>query len=257
MDAGSALVLCSLFAAVGTVIDVAEHLAARESNKRAFAWAVFETADPPRHYDMPSRVIGRVGLSAQLQIIRGLSAVAVPLLLLGRLPGVASVAALTTVIAHLVLYKRLVFGLDGADQMALIVWSGIVIAGVSPTAGLVLIAGQSILSYVTAGAAKLFGPDWRSGAAPRKIVETVGHGSAVPAKLLRDPQVSFLVSWCTIVFELFMPALVLLGTRGAAIFVATAALFHVSIAWAMGLNNFVWSFLAALPAVYFIAHQFN
>lgn len=240
-------------------MDVAEHLAARELNNRVFAWELVETAAPARHLETPMQVIGRIGLSVHLQAVRTATAIVVPVLLLSPAPiWLAATAALLGATAQILVHKRLVFGLDGADQMGLIVWAGITIAALSPTAGLVLIAGQSILSYLTAGIAKLFGSEWRSGVAPRKIAQTVSHGSNAAAMLLSYPKVSFVAAWGTIVFETLMPGLVLLGTpTGGLCFVAAAVFFHLAVAWAMGLNNFVWSFTSALPAVYFASQFFN
>jgi hypothetical protein len=59
----------------------------------------------------------------------------------------------------------------------------------------------------------------------------------------------------TMTFELGAPALVLAGPSGATVYVLLALGFHAGIALTMGLNNFVRSLWAALPAVAWMSQR--
>ena len=60
-------------------------------------------------------------------------------------------------------------------------------------------------------------------------------------------------AWFVIAFEVTFPLALVLGPTGVAVYAAVGALFHVSNAVLMGLNTFVWAFVATYPAVLFCA----
>jgi hypothetical protein len=247
MEVERALLLGSLLLAVGVTVDAAEFIVARHVNSRAFDWQIIRT----RFSRRPGpRSWVRGALDVTNQVGRIVAVWVIPGGLILSAPAAAAFAALISFALALRTQRRLTYGLDGADQMALIVMAGILVALVSPTWGVVLIAGQSLLSYVTAGVSKLFGERWRRGDAVLGITNTVGYGSARVRRLLRTSGRGRALAWGTIAFEVAGPLLLLAGPQGAMVFVLAAFVFHVSIAAAMGLNNFVWSFVAALPAVY-------
>jgi len=139
--------------------------------------------------------------------------------------------------------------LDGLERTA-----GLLIGQWQPAAGLVLIAVQCLLSYVVAGTAKLLGASWRAGTAPGEILATATHGTALAARWC-TPIASRAAAWLTIAFELGAPVLVFVGPPGVTAYVLLALGFHAGIALTMGLNNFVWSFWAAVPAVVWLSHR--
>jgi len=160
---------------------------------------------------------------------------------------VAAISALVVMSLQIVVQARLSLGLDGADQMQFLIWLGVALSGASLVAGLTLIAGQSLLSYLVAGWAKVGGKVWRAGQAPSAIVATIGHGN--PRAHHAVSALTLPIAYGTMAFETLGPVLAFLGGFFLLCFVVTALGFHVGIAWAMGLNNFVWAFTAALPAV--------
>ena len=247
MEVELALLLGSLLLAVGVTIDASEFIVARQANSRVFDWQIIRSrfARTPNAW---SGVENALDVTTQTSRIVAAWVVA-GALILGE-PTAAALAALISLALALRTQRRLTYGLDGADQMALMVWAGVLIALVSPTWGVVLIAGQSLLSYLTAGVAKLFGEQWRRGDAVLAITNTIGYGSARGRQLIRTSGRGRALAWTTIGFEVAGPALLLAGARGALVFVLGALAFHVLIAFVMGLNNFVWAFAAALPAVY-------
>jgi hypothetical protein len=171
----------------------------------------------------------------------------------------AGIAALVVLMARMLLYLRNQLGLDGADQMTLVVASGVAVALLVPdsdaaTIALYYVAAQLLLSYAVAGIAKAISPSWRSGRAVPGILSTVGHGSpSVGAWLRGHPQLSRLACWSVILFECSAPLLILLGVPGALAIITFGLGFHLSIALLMGLNNFLWSFAATYPALLLLA----
>lgn len=99
------------------------------------------------------------------------------------------------------------------------------------------IAIQVILSYFVAGVSKLLEGEWRSG---RALAVFLGR----PRK--RGDR---LVAWSIIAFEVFFPAAVL-SPRVALAFMAGGLFFHLINAYVLGLNRFVFAWLAAYPALY-------
>lgn len=87
-------------------------------------------------------------------------------------------------------------------------------------------------------------------------MSTIGYGSPpVGAFLGRHRRLALAACWSVIVFECSAPFLLLLGTPGAFAIIVVGLCFHLSIALLMGLNNFLWSFGAAYPALLFLAHS--
>jgi hypothetical protein len=117
-------------------------------------------------------------------------------------------------------------------------------------AGLLFVAAQAVLAYFTSGYVKLISPSWRSGDALRGILNTRSYGYQDLAKLLTvHPRLSVAGCWLTIAFECLGPFFVFLGPIPCLVFLVGGVIFHISIAVTMGLNNFVWSFLATYPAL--------
>ena len=84
---------------------------------------------------------------------------------------------------NLLLHVRNTYGLDGSDQMQTIVLSALLLYHVAPYgAGRVIalgfIAAQSMLSYFSAGYAKLTSPMWRDGTAISGVLDTLSYGSS-------------------------------------------------------------------------------
>jgi hypothetical protein len=174
------------------------------------------------------------------------------------LPLPMNAAALTAGIALalslLIGYRNLVGG-DGSDQMTVVVLAGLVIAGGpfdsrARMAGYVLIASQSILSYMVAGIAKAISPTWRQGDALPLILRTATYGAHRFARwCAHRAGTARALCWATIVFEILFPFAILAPTP---IFVAALAggvMFHTGIAVLMGLNVFTWAFVATYPSL--------
>jgi hypothetical protein len=261
MTQSLAIEIATALAAIGVCVDSLELLRVRRRVLDAFDWSILRThyiglVGHPRQRTFMN-LVAPLALQPSLLVGRALAAAAaLPFLLLGMNLEAATAAAIVF-LAAAVIRVRLVYGLDGADQMQAVVWAGIFLFLVAPSdvarwAALVIIAGQLWLSYLIAGVAKAVSHEWRGGSAVTGVLSTLGYGSRLAARAAQPRLVALSLCWSVIVFELGAPGLIAAGT--GVIFVAGAAIaFHSSIAMAMGLNNFVWAFCAALPPLVFVA----
>lgn len=154
-------------------------------------------------------------------------------------------------------------GRDGADQMIGLIFVSSALGRLTLSVnGLVIalwfIALQSVLSYSSAGVAKLAGKQWRDGSAFLKIMQTgiYGNGSVARA-LMRVPIAGKVVSYVVIVFELGFPIAFFGPLPLFAGVLVAGIIFHSVNAFVSGLNTFFWAFVATYPAVcfcYFMTH---
>lgn len=168
-------------------------------------------------------------------------------------------AALLVIVAtSYFLAARTWLGEDGADQMGQLVAIGALLmaAGLAAHeqvisfAGTLLIGGQLLISYFVAGFSKLLSPEWRSGHAVIGVMGTHSYGHALGARVLSG---SGLLSrgfcWLVILGEMLFPLALFAPHDVLLCALAAFFLFHLTNAWLMGLNTFVWPFAAAYPSV--------
>lgn len=208
--------------------------------------------------------VHRSALVAPLQRPRGVAALLGVRLACGGallLPveGTARVALLAAVVATGWLFKlRNWLGEDGSDQMGQITATGALLTACGlqwqdlalALAGCLLVAGQLTISYFLAGTAKLVSFEWRSGRALVGVMGTRAYGHALAARLASSHAwFPIVFCWFVILVEAVFPAF-LFGPRPLlAAVLAAFGLFHVATALFMGLNTFVWAFVAAYPSV--------
>lgn len=111
---------------------------------------------------------------------------------------------------------------------------------------------QAILSYFIAGLAKAKQKDWWNGFALRHALTRSTY--VVPPRLQNLLTGSFAqsISILLVLFELAAP-LALLNKTATDTFVLIAVFFHLMNFFVFGLNRFIFAWLAAYPAVYFLA----
>lgn len=171
-----------------------------------------------------------------------------------------SSAVVVLLSVNLLLYYRHSYGLDGADQMSLLLIITLFLCYVFASdpniqkIGVFFIAFQLSLSYTVAGIAKLFSKQWRSGLAIQGILSTYTYGMRFTReKLTKNKFMCLTLCWLTIIMEIFFPLVIFLDPQITLIFLGFGFLFHLSIAIVMGLNDFVWGFSAAYPAFYYLS----
>jgi hypothetical protein len=174
-------------------------------------------------------------------------------------------AALVTLSLINVLFTfRRVFGDDGSDQMTTIVlltlclccWPGC--STLVKSCGLWFLALQLCLSYCAAGVAKALSGQWRSGGAVYRVFNTGAFGAPWAARMLQDRNsVNLALCWSVILMEVFYPACIVLPAPWKWAFPIWGLSFHILCGIIMGLNSFIFTFLATYPALIYIASQVN
>ncbi len=175
-----------------------------------------------------------------------------------------SVLMASLVLTNLLFTMRRTIGDDGSDQMNSIILCTVLLC-LTPlgdsfvlACGIWFLTAQAALSYVAAGIAKLVSPVWRSGEAIYLVFNTCTYGNRWIARLLRDRRwLRLLLCWSVILVESLFPLAFVLPYPGVWFFLIAAGLFHLSCAVIMGLNSFLFAFVATYPAVYYVAMQVN
>jgi len=143
----------------------------------------------------------------------------------------------------------------GSDAMTMVVLVGVVAARLGSAhpwvaqASLGYVAAQLVLSYFVAGIAKLRDPSWRQGHALARLAQLPQY--AVPAGLARVlmlPWVGRLGAFAVLTLECAFP-LALVSRATCIALLALALLFHLANVALLGLNRFLWAWLAAYPAL--------
>jgi hypothetical protein len=155
--------------------------------------------------------------------------------------------------------RRAGFGIDGSDQMNLVIvgaaWLAIVV-GRTPEAlriGLWFVAAQSVLSYGINGTTKLAARSWRSGRAMAAALSTYTNGDpALYRVVAARPWLGLAACWVTIVWEAAFPIVMVVPEPVVLPILISGALFHLSLAYAMGIHLFVWAFIAPYVAIWMV-----
>lgn len=162
------------------------------------------------------------------------------------------------IVANVALYFRHGYGLDGADQMSLLILLTVFLCTVIinnnaiKEVGVWFIALQLSISYIIAGVAKLISSQWRSGLALQGIFSTYTYGTVLTKKIFTNHKsLSMVFCWTVIIFEITYPFVLFFNAE--MFFISIGILFHLSIAVIMGLNDFVWRFATAYPLFYYIS----
>ncbi len=189
-----------------------------------------------------------------LRLLAALALIALPLEPASRSITIAFLAG-----SSLLLGARTGFGMDGADQMTTLVLLALAVDALVDTplarqAALWFIAAELALSYAVAGTAKLLGPEWRSGRAIWGVLSTRMYGVPPVGIWLRDrPWLSKLICWSVILGEGLFPLVFVVPPPVGWVLIAAGLSFHLGTALLMGLNTFLWAFLACYPALLWCA----
>jgi hypothetical protein len=164
----------------------------------------------------------------------------------------ALVVALVSSATFLFLHQS---GRDTADSVLVLMLLGLSLAYFDGDSArrLVVCWFLSLLAcagYVIPGVTKAGSGAWRSGRALLLLFETQWLGRRGIARLMqRHPRVPLALAWSVIGFELSFP-LAIVAPRPVAVLVLVAGVaFHAGIAVVMGLNDFLWVFVATYPSV--------
>jgi hypothetical protein len=245
-------------ASIGAAVDAAEILAtgSEYGPDGMYSWALMRTNHRWSTVGSISKVLDTVfGVSLFKLLMVGQITMAILVVTRLAFPYLGIATGILFVL-RAAIHLRHQLGLDGSDQMNAIVLGALTLgltapAGYAKDAAIWFIAFEALLSYFAAGVAKAVSPVWRSGSAIQGIISTRAYGKASAASLLlRAPRISLTLCWSTIIFECTFPFAALASPDVCIMVLAAGVMFHVSIAATMGLNNFVWAFVATYPAVF-------
>jgi hypothetical protein len=266
LSAEEAIVWTTRLGALSVLLLSLEALVARASYRDSglLGFAVAQTRHPWfMHPRVERPMAALLGYRAFLGWIL-LRLLAAAVLLAAPLPlndGLRTGLVLTLATTSVLLGLRTGFGMDGADQMTTLIWLALAVdatggTALSSQAALWFIAAELTLSYLVAGVAKALGPEWRSGRAIWGVLSTRMYG--VPPLglwLQRRPRLCWLLCWSVILGESLFVLVFVLPPAGGAVLIAAGLSFHVGTAALMGLNTFLWAFLAAYPALLWAAYS--
>ncbi len=263
MEISAAYYLTILIMGTGLVIKSCEILVTINDydSRRIFDWNI--VGSDKLLYSRLTRLFGSVYSKSGVTAICGLTIASFLLMISVRFESILFYIGLSVLaIANLVLYFRQGYGLDGADQMIMLILLTLLTCFVVVDdqqireIGLWFIALQLALSYIVSGLAKLVSKQWRSGVATQGILSTYTYGTWLTRKFLTSGSASSinrLLCWMVILIESLFVLTLFLDPSILFWCLIGGLLFHLSIAVVMGLNDFVWSFAAAYPAYYYIS----
>jgi hypothetical protein len=220
-----------------------------------YTWDVLRLRPMPIRHRYYPKGVGSVRLVMFFALLRALAGA----LLITRPSPLSTIVLNGGIIASCFYFNlRTFFGGDGSDQMGLVVTIGstLICLGLYlgdrtlSLSGVVWICGQATLAYFVAGASKLFSPAWRSGGAVFGVMKTETYGNRWAVKFLETNRLaSYLIGWFVILAELAFPLVFVLPLWLSILLLTRFAVFHISNAVFMGLNNFIFPFIATYPAV--------
>jgi hypothetical protein len=225
-----------------------ELLALRREYSEIWTWPVLRTdmRDFPRWSQRLFQTLFEPRLFTTLLAARLIASIALPLV---DWPWIALFLLFST--ALIAIRWRGSFN-GGSDFMTVVVLSALTVAAFSKNSTIRLgclwyITIQTTLSYFIAGTVKVRKSSWRSGMALDHIVRNSIYGPP-PWWPKLSSRLLGIASSLVLTFELLFP-ISLLNPSFCLGFLAVAAQFHLMNFWFLGLNRFVWAWLAAYPAV--------
>lgn len=147
----------------------------------------------------------------------------------------------------------------GSDYMTVVILSALTVSSAFPDSEVVAqgalyyIVIHLCFSYVISGFAKLGSSEWRRGSALLAFIDA-GTFSAPESirRLLSSSFPAFVLSWTIVLFECAFP-LSLVNREICLVFLLLGFAFHLANAYFLGLNRFLFTWLAAYPALYWCA----
>ncbi|WP_281992056.1 HTTM domain-containing protein [Sulfitobacter geojensis] len=145
----------------------------------------------------------------------------------------------------------------GSDRMGLLILYCLCLArllpeGLAREAAFGYLGVQVVLSYFISGWVKIVNPDWRSGRALRDVF---GFSAYPVSENLRGfamrPWLLWAMAWAVMGFEVVFP-LALLHPASLVAALGVAALFHLANACLLGLNRFLWFWIASYPSILWV-----
>ena len=257
----SALQASAALAGVAALVSSLEWLAiGRELGPRGcFAWQLSGSRSFLLRHAAVGRALAVIFETPGVLVLLAARAAAATALVVAAVAGAPLPLPLVIVaVTTLAFTYRGIYGRDGSDQMIALIVVALAIGTIldAARAAAVFVALQAVAAYFVAGVAKLRGREWRSGTAIPLILSTRSYGAPPVGAVLRaSPAIGRAATWATMAFEVLFPLSLLAPPAVVLGVLAAGAVFHLTTAVTMGLNVFVWAFVACYPCVIYLAHQ--
>lgn len=191
-------------------------------------------------------------------VLRLLSALAIPILIL--LHYSTLIPLLVCAAINMIMQVRNSQSNDGSDQMSAICFIALALAAVintevSRSLALFFIAAQASLAYGTSGFLKMLKKGWYTGEYPIEVLKTASYGDRHVLAITLKRRVLAKAFGMMVVFGDCLLSLAFAFPPGICIYILVFGVFlHIGIGRIMGLNTFMWSYIATYPAILFTSH---
>jgi len=149
-------------------------------------------------------------------------------------------------------------GFNGTYHLSLVValavlWGRATQNPVSVKVAIAFVGLQSVLAYALSGWLKLGNADWRDGDVLTRLSESeIWIADSAATILARSPASKTVIAWSILTFECLFPVVLFLPKSAAVAVLLSGFLFHFINAVFLGLNTFLFIFVATYPAIYYL-----
>jgi hypothetical protein len=251
-----------VLAATGAVVTTAELFALRSAlrDDGLLSWRAHRLYHPRLARSLERLRVGTLLSYPAVLVLLGIRLLAALSLIIAAVSGrfVGPPLYLLTALG-LVFTLRNSSGNDGSDQMTLIVLVALSCAQLIDTqlagqTSVIFIAAQSSLAYGTSGLLKAKERGWRDGTYVTEILATSSFGNRTLLRLFRTNYLVRVWSGRLVAYgDCLLCVAVLLPPQACVLALALGVCLHLGIAGVLGLNTFLWAFLATYPAVIYVS----
>jgi hypothetical protein len=247
--------------AIGVAIASLEVLyCRRQGSTPLIEWEITRTRHPHLSSGWSGRLYGYVANDRVAGLVHAARLGCCVVLVIGGMAPVLGVCALVACICSVIAAIRSPYGMDGSDQVVVLTLAATGLARLggplAAESALLFIAFQVGASYFIAGAAKLKSQSWRNGDALPALTATSIYGNrTVNACLSRHASLAKVLGRGITLWEVAFPVVFVVPAPVAASLLVSGFLFHAFCAAAMHLNSFVWAFVAAYPAIWYVSQH--
>jgi hypothetical protein len=243
---------------IGTILASAELLSLHKvwSRNGLFSWAVTRTCYTSQMRSGSIIFLDAVCDDPQYTALLGLEMLCGVALLLNIFPNHMMYLLLAILFVHLLTFLRNL-GTDGADQMQTLLLVSLACYYATPDplikrAAIGFIALQTVLAYFTAGIVKFWSSAWLKGTVLRESL-ALGMGSEAFYKWMpKSSRANQLLCLSVVAYECLFPLSIVLKPSMSLAVLGAGVLLHLTNAFALGLPRFLFTFVAAYPAVFWV-----
>jgi hypothetical protein len=205
--------------------------------------------------------VGRFCCSLPNQLYFVLTAIGMPVILFLLFRPDAPVLIFFLISLLLLEMGRYRFSYDGADEMSLVVLLAaglglMFVDGTSSKIASAFLAAEVSIAYFAAGAYKIRSKYWQDWRALLFIIQTKTYGHSRTAVILRRHPVLTLTLTHGVILWQCLVGVSLVAPRDILIALLLFGIcFHLACAFLMGLNTFLWAFVASYPSLIYVNQQ--